>query len=132
MKILNNEYGIWNRKDSDKRIKEYWCSITQPYHHNLDHSAWQLGPILLWRKSKITQWLDKKEDKKRYKRELSWAKLSLTGAMVYWPSDGWIVMRIKVKNRFEVYSLSSVTFVYYRELNSSSFILVRWVGGWLD
>ena len=34
-------------------------------------------------------------------------------------------------NGFEVYSLSFVTFVYYRELNSSYFILVRWVGGWV-
>ena len=34
-----------------------------------------------------------------------------------------------IANGFEVYLLSSVTFVYYRELNSSSFILVRWVAG---
>ena len=51
--------------------------------------------------------------------------------MVYWPRDGGIVIRIKFKKGFEVYSLSSVTFVFYRELNSSSFILVRWVGGWV-
>ena len=31
-------------------------------------------------------------------------------------------------NGFEVYSLSSLTFVYYRKSNSSSFILVWWVG----
>ena len=49
--------------------------------------------------------------------------------MVYWPRDGGIVIRIKFKKGFEVYSLSSVTFVFYRELNSSSFILVRWVAG---
>ena len=49
--------------------------------------------------------------------------------MVYWPRDGGIVIRIKFNKGFEVYSLSSVTFVFYRELNSSSFILVRWVGG---
>ena len=49
--------------------------------------------------------------------------------MVYWPRDGGIVIRIKFKKGFEVYSLRAVTFVFYRELNSSSFILVRWVGG---
>ena len=49
--------------------------------------------------------------------------------MVYWPRDGGIVIRIKFKKGFEVYSLSSVTFVFYRELNSRSFILVQWVGG---
>ena len=38
---------------------------------------------------------------------------------------------IKFKNGFEVYSLSSVTFVYYREFNSNSFIIVRWVHGWV-
>ena len=57
--------------------------------------------------------------------------LSLAGALVYWPRDGGIVIRIKFKKGFEVYSLSSVTFVFYRELNSSSFILVWWVGGWI-
>ena len=41
------------------------------------------------------------------------------------------MIRIKFENGFEVYSLSSVTFVYYRELNSSSFILVRWMGVWM-
>ena len=54
--------------------------------------------------------------------------------MVYWPRDGGIVIRTKFKKDVEVYSLSSVTFVFYRELNSSSFILVRWVGwegGWV-
>ena len=51
--------------------------------------------------------------------------------MVYWPRDGGIVIRIKFNKGFEVYSLSSVTFVFYRELNSSSFILVRLVGGWV-
>ena len=35
-------------------------------------------------------------------------------------------------NGFEVYSLSSVTFVYYRELNSGSFILVWWVAGLIE
>ena len=49
--------------------------------------------------------------------------------MVYWPRDGGIVIRIKFNKGFEVYSFSSVTFVFYRELNSSFFILVRWVGG---
>ena len=51
--------------------------------------------------------------------------------MVYWPRDCVIVIRIKFKKGVEVYSLSSVTFVFYRELNSSSFILVRWLGGWV-
>ena len=56
----------------------------------------------------------------------------LSPAIFYWPIDGGSVIRLKFKNGFEVYSLSSVTSVYYRELNSSSFILVRWVGGWIN
>ena len=57
--------------------------------------------------------------------------LSLAGALVYWPRDGGIVIRIKFKKGFEVHSLSSVNFVFYSELNSSSFILFWWMGGWI-
>ena len=62
----------------------------------------------------------------------AWAELSKaqpnTGAMVYWPSDDLIVIRIKFKNGFEVYSLSSVTlFPIGSWIQAPSYLSGGWV-----
>ena len=42
---------------------------------------------------------------------------------------GTIANRVKFKNIFEVYSLSSATFVFWSKLNSGSFLLVKGLFG---
>ena len=61
----------------------------------------------------------------KFKLQQAWEAISLGKIGLNWALTGSNTNRGKLKNIFKSYSLSLASFVYWSELNSSSFILVK-------